>query len=174
MQASLTEQRTTLAGLTTSAANTKETLAAVQTALSDIKTAAAGIRSVVDKHTTALSSLQADVTALKKTAAAQSTELAEVHTAVDKHTTALSAIQNAATAVYNAVQSVNQTYVDALKEADSFDKEAQAIAFNKALTAAKKALTQETIQFIRETFGDLDGYLSTLIESQVRSQKTYM
>ena len=83
-------------------------------------------------------------------------------------------IQNAATAVYNAVQSVNQTYVDALKEADSFDKEAQAIAFNKALTAAKKALTQETIQFIRETFGDLDGYLSTLIESQVRSQKTYM
>lgn len=83
-------------------------------------------------------------------------------------------IQNAATAVYNAVQSVNQTYVDALKEADNFDKEAQAIAFNKALTAAKKALTQETIQFIRETFGDLDNYLTTLIEAQVRSQKTYL
>lgn len=83
-------------------------------------------------------------------------------------------IQNAATAVYNAVQSVNQTYVDALKEADNFDKEAQTIAFNKALTAAKKALTQETIQFIRETFGDLDSYLKPMIEAQVRSQKVYM
>lgn len=83
-------------------------------------------------------------------------------------------IQNAATAVCNAVQSVNQTYVDALKEADNFDKEAQTIAFNKALTAAKKALTHETILFIRETFGDLDSYLSTLIEAQVRSQKTYL
>ena len=72
------------------------------------------------------------------------------------------------------MQSVNQTYVDALKEANTFDKDAQTIAFNKALAAAKKSLTQKTIQFIRETFGDLDSYLSTLIESQVRSQKTYM
>lgn len=106
VQASLTEQRTTLAGLTTSAANTKETLAAVQTALSDIKTAAAGIRSVVDKHTTALSSLQADVTALKKTAAAQSTELAEVHTAVDKHTTALSAMDEKLTAAQGTLDNI--------------------------------------------------------------------
>lgn len=106
VQASLTEQRTTLAGLTTSAANTKETLTAVQTALSDIKTAAAGIRSVVDKHTTALSSLQADVTALKKTAAAQSTELAEVHTAVDKHTTALSAMDEKLTAAQGTLDNI--------------------------------------------------------------------
>lgn len=106
VQASLTEQRTTLAGLTTSAANTKEALAAVQTALSDIKTAAAGIRSVVDKHTTALSSLQADVTALKKTAAAQSTELAEVHTAVDKHTTALSAMDEKLTAAQGTLDNI--------------------------------------------------------------------
>lgn len=44
----------------------------------------------------------------------------------------------------------------------------------KALAAAKKSLTQETIWFIRETFGDLDSYLTTLIESQVRSRKVYM
>ena len=30
-------------------------------------------------------------------------------------------LQNAATAVFNAVQYVNQTYVDALKEQDKFD-----------------------------------------------------
>lgn len=43
-----------------------------------------------------------------------------------------------------------------------------------ALAAAKKALTQETITFIKETFGDLDSYLKPMIEAQVRSQKTYM
>mgnify|MGYP000399721322 CR=1 FL=1 len=51
---------------------------------------------------------------------------------------------------------------------------AQRIAYNRALAAAKKALTQETITFIKETFGDLDSYLKPMIEAQVRSQKTYM
>ena len=83
-------------------------------------------------------------------------------------------IQNAANAVFNAVSDVNQTYVDALKEQDKFDEDAQRIAYNRALTAAKKALTQETITFIKETFGDLDSYLKPMIEAQVRSQKTYM
>ena len=76
-------------------------------------------------------------------------------------------LQNAANAVFNAVQYVNQTYVDALKAA-------QRIAYSRALAAAKKALTQETIKFIKETFGDLDSYLKPMIEAQVRSQKTYM
>ena len=53
-------------------------------------------------------------------------------------------LQNAANAVFNAVQYVNQTYVDALKEADKFDENAQCVAYNRALAAAKKALTQET------------------------------
>lgn len=35
-------------------------------------------------------------------------------------------LQNAATAVFNAVQYVNQTYVDALKEQDKFDEAAAA------------------------------------------------
>ena len=83
-------------------------------------------------------------------------------------------LQNAANAVFNAVQYVNQTYVDALKEADKFDEDAQRVAYNRALAAAKKALTQETVTFIKETFGDLDSYLKPMIESQVRSQKVYM
>lgn len=83
-------------------------------------------------------------------------------------------IENAATAVLNAVQYVNQTYVDALKEADTFDKAAQEYAYNMALEAAKKALTEETVKFIKETFGSLDDYLKPMIESQVRSQKNYL
>ena len=63
---------------------------------------------------------------------------------------------------------------DALKEQDKFDEAAQRIAYSRALAAAKKALTQETITFIEETFGDLDCYLKPMIEAQVRSQKTYM
>ena len=83
-------------------------------------------------------------------------------------------LQNAANAVFNAVQYVNQTYVDALKEQDKFDADAQRIAYSRALAAAKKALTQETITFIKETFGDLDSYLKPMIEAQVRSQKVCM
>lgn len=83
-------------------------------------------------------------------------------------------IHNAANAVFNAVSYVNQAYVDSLKEQDKFDEKAQRIAYNEALAAAKQALPKETIQFIKDTFGDLDGYLKPLIEAQVRSQKTYL
>ena len=65
-------------------------------------------------------------------------------------------------------------FIYALKEQDKFDEAAQRIAYSRALAAAKKALTQETITFIKETFGDLDSYLKPMIEAQVRSQKTYM
>lgn len=83
-------------------------------------------------------------------------------------------IQNAANAVFNAVSDVNQTYVDSLKESDKFDEAAQKQAFADALATAKKSLTTETILFIKETFGDVDAYLTPMIEAQVRSQKTYM
>lgn len=83
-------------------------------------------------------------------------------------------IQNVANAVFNAVSDVNQTYVDSLKEQDKFDEEAQKRAFADALATAKKSLTNETILFIKETFGDVDAYLKPMIESQVRTQKTYM
>ena len=70
-------------------------------------------------------------------------------------------IQNAANAVFNAVS-------------DKFDEAAQKRAFADALATAKKSLTTETILFIKETFGDVDAYLTPMIEAQVRSQKTYM
>ena len=83
-------------------------------------------------------------------------------------------IQNAANAFSNAVSDINQTYVDSLKEQDKFDEEAQKRAFADALATAKRSLTNETILFIKETFGDVDAYLKPMIESQVRAQKTYM
>ena len=83
-------------------------------------------------------------------------------------------IQNAANAVSNAVSDINQTYVDSLKAQDKFDEEAQKRAFADALATAKRSLTNETILFIKETFGDVDAYLKPMIESQVRAHKTYM
>ena len=53
-------------------------------------------------------------------------------------------LQNAANAVFNAVQYVNQTYVDALKEADKFDEDAQRIAYNRALAASRKLSATST------------------------------
>lgn len=106
VQSALTEQRTKLEGLETSAENIKKTLAGVQTALSDIKTATAGIRSVVDKNATSLAAIQTDVTALKQAVASQSTEIAEVHATVDEHTTSLAAMDEKLTAAQETLDSI--------------------------------------------------------------------
>ena len=83
-------------------------------------------------------------------------------------------VENITLAIQAAQPDVNQTYVDSLKESDKFDEAAQKRAFADALATAKKSLTTETILFIKETFGDVDAYLTPMIEAQVRSQKTYM
>ena len=43
-------------------------------------------------------------------------------------------LQNAANAVFNAVQYVNQTYVDALKEQDKFDASCRTMSANYQLS----------------------------------------
>lgn len=80
-------------------------------------------------------------------------------------------LDEVAQAAVNAVESVNQTYVDALKEQNVFDEAAQKEAFNMAMEAAKASLSASAKQFVEENIGDLTEYLTTLIEAQVRSQK---
>lgn len=77
-------------------------------------------------------------------------------------------------AVVTAVQYTNQAYVDALKETDGFTEAEQQAAFNTALNACKASLSDSAKVFIRQTFGDLEQYLTTLIEAQVRAQKVYL
>ena len=73
--------------------------------------------------------------------------------------------------VTNAVNQVTQTYVSELKKAGRFDKEQQVEAFSKCYNIVNAQLTVELKEFIKDTFGDISSYLTTLIESTIFSLK---
>ena len=74
-------------------------------------------------------------------------------------------------AVANAVAAISQTYVDALKKAGAFSKEAQEEAAEKALSACLTSISPAAIDYIKGAYNDLKIYLSTKIEAEVRKQK---
>jgi hypothetical protein len=69
------------------------------------------------------------------------------------------------------VATTNQTYVDSLKKAGSFDAEAQKTAFNMTLTAVMNVLGEDAKEYLTAIYGDLTTYLTNLIEAEVRVQK---
>lgn len=73
--------------------------------------------------------------------------------------------------IAKCVSATNQTYVDALKKAGSFDAEAQKHAFEITLTAVINILGKDAIEYLTAIYGDLTGYLTTLIEAEVKAQK---
>lgn len=73
--------------------------------------------------------------------------------------------------IAKCVSATNQTYVDALKKAGSFDAEAQKHAFEMTLTAVMNVLGKDAIEYLTAIYGDLTGYLTTLIEAEVKAQK---
>lgn len=73
--------------------------------------------------------------------------------------------------VAKCVSATNQTYVDALKKAGSFDAEAQKHAFEMTLNAVMNVLGKDAIEYLTAIYGDLTGYLTTLIEAEVKAQK---
>lgn len=75
------------------------------------------------------------------------------------------------TVVTTAVKEVYQTYVESLKKAETFDAEAQKAALNSALEKIKSELSVELCDYITTTFGDLDKYITSLIESTIYSLK---
>lgn len=74
-------------------------------------------------------------------------------------------------AITDAVSATSQTYVDALKNAGTFTKEAQAEAAKKALTACIASISPAAQAFIEEVYGDITEYLTNKIEAEVRKQK---
>jgi hypothetical protein len=80
-------------------------------------------------------------------------------------------IEEIAKAITDAVSATSQTYVDALKQAGKFTKEAQAEAAQKALTACLASISPTAQAFIENVYGDSVDYLTTKIESEVRRQK---
>lgn len=73
--------------------------------------------------------------------------------------------------IAKCVSATNQTYVDALKKAGSFDAEAQKHAFEMTLNAVINVLGKDAIEYLTAIYGDLTGYLTTLIEAEVKAQK---
>lgn len=73
--------------------------------------------------------------------------------------------------ITNCVIATNQTYVESLKQQGSFDAEAQKEAFRKTYNSVLLILSQEVKDYIQEATGDLESYLTQLIEAEVNKQK---
>lgn len=76
-----------------------------------------------------------------------------------------------AEAVEDAVTAVNQTFVEELKSKNLFDKEKQEEAFERALEGTIDALSRETVDFINNTYGDINIWLIDKIEAAVSRNK---
>ena len=73
--------------------------------------------------------------------------------------------------VVDCVIATNQTYVDSLKKSGSFDEAAQKEAFNRTMNAIMTILSDDAKEYITEATGDLNTYLTQLIEAEVNQRK---
>ena len=88
-----------------------------------------------------------------------------------KNNKAADLFTTATTIVINAVRSVFQTYVEALKKEGSFNKDAQIIALNKAKDIALTQMTDDVKDYLVTTYGSLDTWLDTNIEATINILK---
>ena len=88
-----------------------------------------------------------------------------------KNNKAADLLTTATTIVINAVRSVFQTYVEALKKEGSFNKDAQIIALNKAKDIALTQMTDEVKDYLVTTYVSLDSWLDTNIEATINILK---
>ena len=74
-------------------------------------------------------------------------------------------------AVSTAVTYTSQTFVDALKKEGKFDKDKQQEALEKSLDKAISLLSEPAKKALEDIYGNLEEYLTSKIEAEVRSQK---
>ena len=67
--------------------------------------------------------------------------------------------------ITDSVNYVQQTYVDTLKKEDKFSAEAQAEALEAAKNRAIELLNTDIQSAIESSYGNLDTYVTTIIES---------
>lgn len=73
--------------------------------------------------------------------------------------------------VVDCVIATNQTFVESLKKSGSFDEAAQKEAFNRTMNAVMTILSDDAKEYIAEVTGDLNTYLTQLIEAEVNKRK---
>lgn len=74
-------------------------------------------------------------------------------------------------AVSQAVQAVNQTYVDALKEKGQFDIYAQKEALERAIATARNLMPKDVYAYAEAAYESVRELLIPLIEAAVREYK---
>lgn len=70
--------------------------------------------------------------------------------------------------VVNCVIATNQTYVDSLKKQGKFDLEAQKEAFNRTYSQVMLILADDAKVYLESAVGDLNVYVTNMIETQVK------
>lgn len=73
--------------------------------------------------------------------------------------------------IVRCVIATNQTYVENLKNKNAFDKEAQEEAFKMTYNAVMIILTDDAKEYLNNAVGDLQLYVTKLIEAQVNMSK---
>ena len=81
------------------------------------------------------------------------------------------ALNSAVGLIINSVNCIQQTYVDNLKKADKFTPEAQMEALDMAKQKAIELMNTTMIDAITKNYGDIDQYVSTIIESIIANNK---
>ncbi len=84
---------------------------------------------------------------------------------------ASSLLTQATNIVLDAVRSVFQTYVEALKKEGKFDTDAQLIALNKAKEIVLEQLSSDAKDFISKNYGDLTSWITNQIEASINILK---
>lgn len=73
--------------------------------------------------------------------------------------------------VCDCVIATNQTYVNALKDKNAFDAEAQKIAFEMTYNAVISVLSADAKEYLTNMYGDLSIYITNMIEAEVNRNK---
>lgn len=73
--------------------------------------------------------------------------------------------------ITKCVIATNQTYVEALKDKNAFDLEAQKKAFEMTYQSVLAILSKDAQEYLTEAVGDLNAYIVKSIEAQVNANK---
>lgn len=73
--------------------------------------------------------------------------------------------------IVDCVEKTNQCYVETLKKEGAFTEEAQQMAFKTTKEEVLRILSNDAVKYLEEITGDVDAYLTSKIESTVKSLK---
>lgn len=97
-------------------------------------------------------------------------KIAEIDSSIDNET-ASKYFEMLDNTITSCVLATTQTYVDSLKNSGEFTKEAQKEAFNKTYSAVMNILSEDAVEYLNNIVGDLNTYIESKIESEIKINK---